>query len=221
MEQIRNYRECSVGEGLEEYQQAVETRLLSHHFTQQFELMQDPRDQDTWNTWVEYLCYIYWFQDQYAALLPGERDKYQKACYALAYKEWEWPYIDELIGKAEWNIIKTDIRKRYEAVETFLKETRKYMNADKMVARQELRASWVRGKIIQIAAERDESIAQHAAEARSSKKRKYTAGTENLQEDVKDTGQADEERPCKRTHVSTHKPLRRSARLAANKNPRV
>ena len=66
-------------DGFTAYTHAVEKRLLSHKFTQPFQLAEDPRQQDARTTWVEYLSYIYWWQDQHAAEMKAAERQYRKA----------------------------------------------------------------------------------------------------------------------------------------------
>jgi hypothetical protein len=47
-------------ESFTSYVRAMKKRLRSHGFTGRFNLSKDPREQDEWTTWVEYLNYIYW-----------------------------------------------------------------------------------------------------------------------------------------------------------------
>ncbi|RDA91471.1 hypothetical protein CP533_4594 [Ophiocordyceps camponoti-saundersi (nom. inval.)] len=48
-----------------DYVDAARRRLARHGFTQPFELREDPKKQDRLTTWIEYLCFEYWWLDQY------------------------------------------------------------------------------------------------------------------------------------------------------------
>ncbi|UKZ78283.1 hypothetical protein TrVFT333_006019 [Trichoderma virens FT-333] len=61
------------------YQEAVKKRLASHHFTQEFRLEADPRKQDAWTTWVEYLNFEYWETDRLTASLGATERGYHDA----------------------------------------------------------------------------------------------------------------------------------------------
>ena len=61
------FLEQSGKDGFTAYTRAVDKCLLSHKFTQPFQLAEDPRQQDARTTWVKYFNYIYWWQDQHAA----------------------------------------------------------------------------------------------------------------------------------------------------------
>ena len=48
-----------------DYADAVKRRLTRHGFTRPFLLREDPKLQDTLTTWIEYLCFEYWWLDRY------------------------------------------------------------------------------------------------------------------------------------------------------------
>ncbi len=60
------------------YVEAVKTRLAYHGFTvpPQFQLDQDPKRQDTVTTWIEYLCFSYWWVDSQRSHVRDHKPKY-------------------------------------------------------------------------------------------------------------------------------------------------
>ncbi|KAK2611953.1 hypothetical protein QQS21_002059 [Conoideocrella luteorostrata] len=78
-EQKERHLELSGREGLAAYGQAVKRRLASHQFTQPFQLAEDPRQQDPWTTWVEYLGYVYWCEDRAQAEMQAEEPRFLQA----------------------------------------------------------------------------------------------------------------------------------------------
>ncbi|KAL8944999.1 MAG: hypothetical protein Q9211_000389 [Gyalolechia sp. 1 TL-2023] len=68
--------EISGKEGFTAYTHAVEKRLASHKFTQPFQLAENPRQQDAWTTWVEYLNYVYWWRDAHAEEMEATESRY-------------------------------------------------------------------------------------------------------------------------------------------------
>ncbi|RDA87953.1 hypothetical protein CP532_3416 [Ophiocordyceps camponoti-leonardi (nom. inval.)] len=56
-------------ETLSQYAEAIERRLARHGVTQQFDLHEDPKQQDRLTTWVEYLSFEYWWLDRYACIV--------------------------------------------------------------------------------------------------------------------------------------------------------
>ncbi|KAF2962795.1 hypothetical protein GQX73_g10778 [Xylaria multiplex] len=59
----QRFLESSGTAGFAAYTSAVKKRLASRGFTQAFHLAEDPRQQDAWSTWVEYLDYVYCVKD--------------------------------------------------------------------------------------------------------------------------------------------------------------
>lgn len=51
--------------GFSDYVDAVKRRLARHGFTQPFQLQEDPKLQDKLTTWIEYLCFEYWWLDRH------------------------------------------------------------------------------------------------------------------------------------------------------------
>ncbi|OAQ60796.1 protein kinase [Purpureocillium lilacinum] len=51
--------------GFSDYVDAMKQRLTRHGFTRSFELQANPKLQDKLTTWIEYLCFEYWWLDRY------------------------------------------------------------------------------------------------------------------------------------------------------------
>ncbi|KAL3957298.1 hypothetical protein ACCO45_007876 [Purpureocillium lilacinum] len=62
--QRRWQRECDC-QGFSDYVDAVKRRLTRHGFTRALLLQEDPKQQDKLTTWIEYLCFEYWWLDWY------------------------------------------------------------------------------------------------------------------------------------------------------------
>lgn len=73
------YLELPGKQGFDAYAHAVQKRLASHNFTQPFRLVEDPRRQDAQTTWVEYLSYVYWWQDWHAVTMRATEPQNRKA----------------------------------------------------------------------------------------------------------------------------------------------
>lgn len=72
-----NVREVDSGGDLDGYAAAAARRLAAHEFTQRFQFDQDPRRQEQWTTFVEYLEFECWWFDKFSgdvALLQQQHD---------------------------------------------------------------------------------------------------------------------------------------------------
>lgn len=135
-------REVPHGAGFEAYTQAVEKRLASHHFTHSFQLSRDPRKQDTWTTWVEYLNYVYWCQDIHKKAMKHAEPGYQKAWTNLRHVHWP----DIVPGRSAGETLDEQLRAMqatFLAVRTFFRETEAYREEEAAYRRWERRAHWV------------------------------------------------------------------------------
>ncbi|KAF2758733.1 hypothetical protein EJ05DRAFT_485827 [Pseudovirgaria hyperparasitica] len=128
--------EVSNKQDFPEYVRAVKKRLTSHHFLQNFELAEDPRRQDAWTTWVEYLNYTYWWQDTHAEIMKAEQPDYQRAWDELIDFDHTNDDEEPPSNKAEWRAARHQICK-------FVEKTGMYRKYEAYVHRQELRARWI------------------------------------------------------------------------------
>ena len=145
------YLEQCGKDGFTAYTSAVEKRLLSHNFRLPFQLVEDPRQQDARTTWVEYLSYIYWWQDRYAALMKDYEPLYRQAWdellsfhYASASANISTTN-EPLDGKL--SSIKAELAATTKKTENFIHDTKQYRRLEKAFHRQQQRAEWVLGQL--------------------------------------------------------------------------
>lgn len=142
----QRYLEGSGKIGFAAYAQAVGQRLASHNFSRPFQLAEDPRQQDMWTTWVEYLNYVYWWRDHHSAAMKSAEPQYRRAWDELQrFDAAPSPTtsattvsLDEKLGatRAELQETRQQIRK-------FLRGTRAFRREETAFRRQEQRAQWV------------------------------------------------------------------------------
>ncbi|KAH8696864.1 hypothetical protein GQ44DRAFT_779505 [Phaeosphaeriaceae sp. PMI808] len=140
------YLELSGKEGFTAYKRAVERRPVSHHFTQPFQLAEDPRLQDTWTTWVEYLGYIYWWLGRHAAAMRVAEPQYRQAwdelqrfnTSPLSTTPTTTRTLDEELG-----VTRGQLETTRQQIRKFIKGTNAYRRGEMAVHRQGLRAHWV------------------------------------------------------------------------------
>lgn len=78
-----HWREFHGGVEFSGYVEAVSRRLARHGFTQPFQLQEDPKQQDKWATWIEYLNFEYWWLDRLTDIIERLMPKYNKAWQKL------------------------------------------------------------------------------------------------------------------------------------------
>ena len=175
----QRYLEASGTEGFVAYTQAVERRLTSHHFTQPFQLAEDPRQQDARTTWVEYLSYVYWWRDRHAAAMEAAEPQYRQAWHELQHFDTS-PLsttsttagaLDEELGAA-----RAQLETTMQQIRKFIKGTNAYRREEKAVHRQELRAQWALEQLtlLNTVSSPDRVSTRKSLGANSSKKRKAT-----------------------------------------------
>ncbi|KAI9671162.1 MAG: hypothetical protein M1817_003669 [Caeruleum heppii] len=171
------YLELSGTEGFAAYMQAVERRLASHHFTQPFQLAEDPRQQDARTTWVEYLSYVYWWRDRHAAAMEAAVPRYRQAwdelhhfdASPLATTSTTTGALDEELGAA-----RVQLEMTRQQIRKFIRGTKAYRRGEMAVRRQELRAQWVLEQLplINPTSSPDHASTEESSGANSSEKRK-------------------------------------------------
>ncbi|KAL8938571.1 MAG: hypothetical protein Q9216_003821 [Gyalolechia sp. 2 TL-2023] len=132
-------------EGSVAYVQAVRKRLAAHHFTQPVRFLEDPRRQDEWTTWVEYLSYIYWSRDQQAAAIKRAEPRYRRAWEKLDSLDWSQSSSTTTVETVYQQL--SVLRKTTQNIRHFISETRPYRRAEAACRRQDLRAQWVREQL--------------------------------------------------------------------------
>ncbi|KAM3510341.1 hypothetical protein MY11210_005959 [Beauveria gryllotalpidicola] len=239
--------EGHVGQGLDEYASAVRTRLAEHKFYEPFQLAQNPREQDIRTTWVEYLCYLYYWQDHYAAIMARMEDEHAKAWEDFDESLWRLKADDPsnfpgqrlpmakppLVEIAE---LKTRLKGTEDAIDSYVKATRKYRRNEKLWMKQKKRAAWAREQIAAIATEQEKKAAEERADVAAAAagpgddkrkkkgKRKRSGQVDEAQPVSKKAKRGAEEEQSSRGLVSAEKQkqdesgaTRRSARLASGK----
>ncbi|KAK3321490.1 hypothetical protein B0T19DRAFT_445249 [Cercophora scortea] len=83
-EQVRRRREHDTirepaAGSFEEYADAARCRLRDHDFAEEFQLLEDPRQQDQRLTWIEYLEFEYWWLDKRARSIEAARQRHERA----------------------------------------------------------------------------------------------------------------------------------------------
>ncbi|PFH62652.1 hypothetical protein XA68_12523 [Ophiocordyceps unilateralis] len=70
-----------------DYGDAVKRRLARHGFTRSFELQEDPQLQDRLTTWIEYLCFEYWWFDRHTDSIERLKLDHDRRWQALVDKK--------------------------------------------------------------------------------------------------------------------------------------
>ena len=173
----QRYLELSGREGFAAYTQAVKKRLASHYFTQPLQLVKDPSQQDARTTWVEYLSYVYWWRDRYAAAMEAAKPQYQKAWDELLLLDTSLlsttsattGVLDEELGAT-----RAQLEGTRQKIRRFVKNTKTYRQWETAVHRQELRAQWVFEQLpsIEITSSTEQKATKNSPSAKNGKKRK-------------------------------------------------
>ena len=110
------------------YVAAVKSRLAYHDFTvpPQFQLDQDPKRQDIVTTWIEYLCFAYWWVDSQRSYLREHQPKYDyywtklKESGLLRPSETEdyiWAFINAQAHRLELDAVQGEAERAAAALE--------------------------------------------------------------------------------------------------------
>lgn len=78
--------------GFSDYVDAVKRRLVRHGFTQPFHLQEDPKLQDKLATWIEYLCFEYWWLDRHTDSIERLEPDHDRRWQELVDKKIPKPY---------------------------------------------------------------------------------------------------------------------------------
>ncbi|UKZ52472.1 hypothetical protein TrVGV298_006249 [Trichoderma virens] len=149
------------------YQEAVKKRLASHHFTQEFRLEADPRKQDAWTTWVEYLNFEYWETDRLTASLGATERGYHDAWDNFRRIDTPQPsanfgarqefYKDAPPEDLPLEFQLEQTRRSLEALQrrtdTFIRDTARHRRKEEAIHHQLILTRWIREQLRVIKAE--------------------------------------------------------------------
>lgn len=178
----QNYCEIPGG-SFSAYQEAVKKRLASHNFTQEFRLEADPRQQDAWTTWVEYLNFEYFETDRLAALLMILEQGYIAAwdkfliANSSRYDEFGRP-----LAEPEDNLGALQQR-----IDIFIRDTDLYRSKERFFRHQRVLTRWILEQLTLIEAETEQQrTAKDCSQSKppTSKKRKQTEEDEAEDEEM-------------------------------------
>jgi hypothetical protein len=163
------YLELSGKDGFAAYMQAVKNRLASHHFTQPFQLAEDPRQQDPWTTWVEYLSYNYWRLDMHVAVMRAAKPQYKKARDEL--QRFDMIPLHDEPDAAQLEMAR-------QLIHESIKYSKPYLQWETVVIRQEMRAQWVLEQLplIDTVSSAENEATQSSSSAKRGMKRKLGDG---------------------------------------------
>ncbi|KAI1199368.1 hypothetical protein F5X97DRAFT_296927 [Nemania serpens] len=102
------------------YTEAAKNLLAKYDFTRPFQFHDDPAQQDTLTTWIEFLVFMYSFHDLYTRRTEISRPEYEKAWTTLVNTKVLRPYeTEEYIRSSESATLRDGERARaYEAVKS-------------------------------------------------------------------------------------------------------
>ncbi|KAJ4862459.1 hypothetical protein T069G_03413 [Trichoderma breve] len=169
---------CEVpGGSFQAYQEAVKKRLASHNFTREFRLEADPRQQDTWTTWVEYLNFEYFERDRLAALLMRLEQDYINAWDKfLVVDSSRFDAFGRPLAEPEDNFGALQRR-----VDIFIRDTYPYRSKEPFFCHQRVLTRWILEQLSLIEAEtKQQRTAKDCGQTKfpSNKKRKQAEDEE-------------------------------------------
>lgn len=141
------FLELSGDRELPSYEEAVKKRLATHNFTQSFQL-KDPRHQDEWTTWVEYLNFQYWGLNRHISSAKASEAQYYKAWkdfqsfHASSYSNTTAASLPQQLATMQ-----AELEAARQKIDQFFRGTEAYRQAEEKVRQQKLRAQWVLDQI--------------------------------------------------------------------------
>lgn len=144
-------------ESPETYSHAMTDRLEFHGFTKSFTLCEDPRKQDTWTTWVEYLYYVCWAHDEHRNSMVEAEPRYQQAMEELQ-SGGEARHSQEVARESSSQQLTRacqDLQKICERFNRIREASEAYLKYERLVRRDQLRIKWVREQIALIEQEKE------------------------------------------------------------------
>ncbi|CAJ2508712.1 Uu.00g137380.m01.CDS01 [Anthostomella pinea] len=178
------FLEASGKEGFTAYTQAVRQRLASHSFTKPVQLAKDPRQQDVWTTWVEYLNYIYWWQDHYTAAMKRSRPQYHKVWDELRRFNASPSSTVSTTTRTlkELDATRAELQATRQQIRNFIGGTKAFQRQEIAVRRQEQRAKWVLEQLalVETTAALEIEAAKNDPAASGPKKRKLSSDCDSI-----------------------------------------
>ena len=213
-------------ESLETYTDAMRGRLESHGFTKPFALLADPRKQDTWTTWVEYLYYVCWGHDEERCSMSEAEPRYRQAMEELQSGGEARPSQGVSRESPSRQLARAcqDLQSVCERFNKIREDSEAYLRHERLVRRGQLRINWVREQIALIEEERKEAVKEAESGGRQLRKRKSRHDEKEEEEEEKeDRGAYDDgaaaPSPLKRsrkgvrsTAITRNQPVHRSRR---------
>ncbi|KAF3054688.1 hypothetical protein CFAM422_013337 [Trichoderma lentiforme] len=175
-EMKRKYREVPGG-SFSAYQEAVKKRLASHNFTREFRLKADPRQQDTWTTWVEYLNFEYFEKDRLATLLMTLEEDYVDAWDKFLVADMSDDFRRPL-AEPEDNFGALQQR-----IDTFIRDTDLYRSKERLFRHQRVLTRWILEQLSLIEAETEQQCTAKDCKSPAIKKRKEIEDEEDEDEE--------------------------------------
>lgn len=179
-------------DGFSDYVDAMKRRLARHGFTRPpFQLCEDPKQQDQLTTWIEYLCFEYWWLDRHTKSierLKQDHDKFSQELVDLQLLKPpetkrsipESKHIRML--QAATNKVRAaqeqheSAKRRRDMVTKFIQATSGYESAKKDAARQNILLQWVLEQFPLIEPKLQPAKTEPAPNATGSRKRRVTFG---------------------------------------------
>ncbi|PNP51838.1 hypothetical protein THARTR1_07607 [Trichoderma harzianum] len=174
-------KDCEVpGGSFSAYQEAVKKRLTSHNFTREFRLEADPRQQDAWTTWVEYLNFEYFETDRLAALLMTLEEDYINAWDKFLVVDMSrYDFFGRPLADPEDNFGALQQR-----TDTFIRDTDLYRSKERLFRHQRVLTRWILGQLTLIEAEiKQQRTAKDCSQSKPPATKKRKQGDEGEAED--------------------------------------
>ena len=202
--------------GFPAYEEAVKKRLVSHHFTREFRLEGDPRQQGVWATWVEYLNFEYWEADRLIDLLRTLQPRYRNAWNDLQRHDTPQPFslgnVAESSSKTssatascleqQLATTKAELEALRQKMDSFIRETKQYRRAEEDAHHQKILTQWVLEQLFLIEAEATlERAAVERDQDKAPPRKKRRRHIEDEEAEVKEAPAEDRSKRLKRGGV--------------------
>ena len=196
------------------YRRALKDRLKAHGFnnTRPIKLLVDPRREDAWTTWVEYLNYIYWELDEDTTSMEKARPRFRKAMEELL-RERARPSSSNMLDTKQdrYNKAWADLNRVCDRFNKIRKDSETYLKYERLVRRDQLRAEWVLKEITLI--EKARAAVTNGKRPRKRKTR-HDEEVEDEEEEEEEEGKGEEEEENIKAETAPS-PLKRSRTRAS------